>query len=194
MVNLDERWLTTAFRHGSSESPDKGIKDEAQGDGQSTPRTAAQWNKENVMLKKITLAAAVAATSLTALPAAAEARHRDGYYDSGRYERSYRSDRGYRNNGYYGNSRAYRNNGYYNRNYGGNYYNRRGYDDRYYGRRSCSGTTGTIVGGVAGALLGREVDRGGNSRYGRRDSGTTGAIIGGAIGALAGRAIDKADC
>lgn len=144
------------------------------------------------MLKKITLAAAVAATSLTALPAAAEARNRDGYYDSSRYERSYRSDRGYRNNGYYGNNRSYRSDGYYGRNSNAGYYNRRGYDDRY--RRSCSGTTGTIVGGVAGALLGREVDRSGNSRYGRRDSGTTGAIIGGAIGALAGRAIDKSDC
>ena len=106
------------------------------------------------MLKKITLSAAVAASALVALPSAAQADHRDGYYGD-RYERSYRGDR---------------------------------YD------RRCSGTTGTIVGGIAGALLGRGIDRSGSGRYGRRDSGTTGAIIGGALGALGGRAIDKSSC
>ncbi|HEY0130908.1 MAG TPA: glycine zipper 2TM domain-containing protein [Allosphingosinicella sp.] len=47
-----------------------------------------------------------------------------------------------------------------------------------------------MVGGVAGALLGREVTR---DRY-RGRSGTTGAILGGAIGALAGRAVQKSSC
>ena len=42
-----------------------------------------------------------------------------------------------------------------------------------------------IVGGAAGALLGREVDR-----YGDRVPGT---IIGGAAGALIGREIDRGD-
>ena len=117
------------------------------------------------MFRKITLAAAGAAT-LAMVPTAAQANHRDGYRDYGRYEQSYRGDR-------------------------------RGYDNRYYGRssvryngRRCSGTTGTIVGGVAGALLGREVTR---NRY-RGRSGTTGAILGGAIGALAGRSIQKSGC
>ena len=55
-------------------------------------------------------------------------------------------------------------------------------DRRYYCRRG-SGTTGLIVGGAAGALLGREVDR-----YGDRVPGT---IIGGAAGALLGREIDR---
>ena len=49
--------------------------------------------------------------------------------------------------------------------------------------RRGSGTTGLIVGGAAGALLGREVDR-----YGDRLPGT---IIGGAAGALIGREIDR---
>jgi hypothetical protein len=115
------------------------------------------------MFRKITLAAAGAAT-LAMVPATAEASHRDGYSNYGRYEQTYRGDR------YYGRSQAY---------YGNRNYNRR-----------CKGTTGTIVGGVAGALLGREVTR---NRY-RGRSGTTGAILGGAVGALAGRAIQKSSC
>ncbi len=141
------------------------------------------------MLKKITLSAAVAASALVALPSAAQADHRDGYYGD-RYERSYRGDR-YDRGGYYGDryDRGYSDRGYYGR-------NQAYYGDRYYDGRRCSGTTGTIVGGIAGALLGREIDRSGSrSRYyGRRDGGTTGAIIGGAIGALGGRAIDKSSC
>lgn len=137
------------------------------------------------MLKKTALFAAAAASTLVAMPAAAEAQ-RYGYYDSrydrydSRYNRAY-NDRYASRDRYYG-SRSY-DNGYYNRNYNNNYY----------GQRRCSGTTGTIVGGVAGALLGREITRS-NSRYGRGNSGTTGAIIGGAVGALAGRAIDKSNC
>ena len=61
------------------------------------------------------------------------------------------------------------------------YYGGRGY-------RCGSGTTGAIVGGAAGALIGREIGRDGRGyRYRGRNSGTTGAIIGGAIGALIGR-------
>jgi hypothetical protein len=59
-------------------------------------------------------------------------------------------------------------------------------DRRYYGeRRGCrsSGTTGLIVGGAAGALLGREVDR-----YGDRTPGT---VIGAGAGALLGRELDR---
>ena len=54
--------------------------------------------------------------------------------------------------------------------------------------RCGKGTTGLIVGGAAGALLGREVERSGsrNRYYGGRSGGTTGAIIGGALGALVG--------
>ena len=52
------------------------------------------------------------------------------------------------------------------------------------------GTTGAIVGGASGALIGREIGRDGRGyrgRYRGRGSGTTGAIIGGALGALIGR-------
>ena len=44
------------------------------------------------MFRKVTLAAAAAA-ALATVPATAEARHRDGYYDYGRYEQGYRGDR-----------------------------------------------------------------------------------------------------
>lgn len=73
-----------------------------------------------------------------------------------------------------------------------------GYNDGYYGRtyrdhrasrnyyRRCSGTTGTIIGGAGGALLGRSV-------AGRGDR-TLGTILGGAAGALLGRQVGKSTC
>jgi uncharacterized protein YcfJ len=54
----------------------------------------------------------------------------------------------------------------------------------YRGERCDSGTGGTIVGAIAGGLLGHEV-------VGRRGDRTAGTIIGGAVGALAGNAIDR---
>lgn len=58
-----------------------------------------------------------------------------------------------------------------------------GRDGRHYCRRK-DGTTGLIIGGAAGALLGREV-------AGRRGDRTLGAILGAAGGALLGREIDR---
>ena len=57
-----------------------------------------------------------------------------------------------------------------------------GNDGRYYCRRS-DGTTGLLVGGAAGGLLGNVID-GGRSRI-------VGTLLGGAAGALAGRAVDQ---
>ena len=59
----------------------------------------------------------------------------------------------------------------------------RGRDGRYYCRKS-NGTTGLVVGGVAGALLGREIA----GSYGDR---TLGALLGAAGGALLGREVDR---
>lgn len=58
----------------------------------------------------------------------------------------------------------------------------RGKDGRLYCRRS-NGTTGVIVGGVAGALLGRTIDT--------RGDRTLGTLGGAAVGALAGREVDR---
>ena len=59
----------------------------------------------------------------------------------------------------------------------------RGDDGRYYCRKS-DGTTGLLIGGAAGALLGREV-------AGRDGDRTFGALLGGVVGALLGREVDR---
>jgi hypothetical protein len=151
------------------------------------------------MLKKLVLGAAALFATATALPAAAEAHgYRDGYrysrhYDAPRYDPYYR---GYDRRGYY--DRGYYDRGAYQRGYpGGGYYGQTyGYRDSYRGRRTygrCgNGTTGAIVGGAAGALLGREIGRGGRYYgYRRGGSGTVGALIGGAAGALIGREVGR---
>ena len=58
----------------------------------------------------------------------------------------------------------------------------RGQDNRYYCRRD-DGTTGLIVGGLAGGLLGNTIAPGGSK--------TLGTILGGGAGALLGRSIDR---
>lgn len=58
----------------------------------------------------------------------------------------------------------------------------RGSDGRYYCKRN-DGTTGLIIGGATGALLGNVID-GGRNRVG-------GTLIGGALGALLGRSVEQ---
>jgi hypothetical protein len=58
----------------------------------------------------------------------------------------------------------------------------RGSDGRYYCKRN-DGTTGLIVGGAGGAILGNVID-GGRSRV-------AGTLIGGALGALLGKSVDQ---
>lgn len=100
-----------------------------------------------------------------------------GWYKHGR-------DEGYRG-GYQGNS-GYQGDSGYNRTAS---YDEpvnqswRGSDGQYYCRRS-NGTTGLVIGAVAGGVLGHEVV----GRFGDR---TLGALLGAAGGALLGRAVDK---
>lgn len=149
-------------------------------------------------LKNVALALVAASTVATAVPAAAavlpqsqpatvmNTQWNEGW-DGERWEHG-RDRRDWRNDRYYG--RGDRN--YYRSNdrryYGGDpvYRNTRvwrGNDGRYYCRRS-NGTTGLLIGGAAGALLGREVA----GNYGDR---TLGAILGAAGGALLGREVDR---
>ncbi len=95
-------------------------------------------------------------------------------YDWNRYEpgnQGYYADRYYRDGRYYGETRLTRNHRVY-----------RGSDGRYYCRRS-DGTTGLIVGGAVGALLGNAIDNGRSSLLG--------TLIGGAAGAALGREIQR---
>jgi len=109
-------------------------------------------------IRKSILGIALAAATLSAaVPATSFAHDRDrGWSRYDRHERVRYSDR-----------RDYR-----------------GYrDDRGYRCRKSGGTTGLLLGGVAGALLGRAVDT--------RGDRAPGTIIGAGAGALAGRAIDR---
>jgi len=58
----------------------------------------------------------------------------------------------------------------------------RGQDNQYYCRRS-DGTTGLVIGGLAGGLLGNQIAPGGSKLLG--------TVLGGGAGALIGRAIDR---
>lgn len=153
--------------------------------------------------KTAMLALAVPGALAAATPALADGGHyREGYrgdhyrgdYGRGDYGRGdqYRGDYrrgdtyrgGYR--GSYGG--AYNGNyGRYDGRYGEPVYAStrvwRGNNGNYYCRRQ-DGTTGLLVGGAVGALLGHEV-------AGRRGDRTLGALLGGAAGALLGREIDR---
>lgn len=78
----------------------------------------------------------------------------------------------------------YDNNRYRTRRLNRNDYVYRGSDNRYYCRRD-DGTTGLIIGGIAGGVLGHILAPGGAK--------TLGTIIGAGGGALLGRAIDDGD-
>lgn len=108
---------------------------------------------------------------------------RDNRRDNRREGRAY--DRGYER-GYWDASRYYRqdNRRYQSRRLGMNDRIYRGSDNRYYCRRD-DGTTGLIVGGMAGGVLGNIIAPGGSK--------TLGAILGAGAGALIGRQIDRGD-
>lgn len=84
---------------------------------------------------------------------------------------NYRPERYYRDGNYYQPRRLSYNDRIY-----------RGADNRYYCRRS-DGTTGLIIGGIAGGVLGNVIAPGGSK--------TLGTLLGGGAGALIGRAIDR---
>ena len=143
-------------------------------------------------MRKFILAAALAATLLPSVamadpppwaPAHGRRAHdrddrRDwNHYDynrpDARYGRSYDPARYYRDGRYYRERRLSLNDRIY-----------RGNDGRYYCRRS-DGTTGLIIGAVAGGLLGHALDKGRSS--------TLGTILGAGGGALIGRSIDRGE-
>lgn len=136
----------------------------------------------NKILTTAALALAAPGMVATSLPAmAAPASHgvpmvATGVTSAHQYDRYDRYDRGNRYDGYYGRStyrdqRDYRNTSVW-----------RGNDGRTYCRRN-DGTTGLLIGGAVGGVLG-------NGIAGRGDR-TLGTILGLAGGALLGREIDR---
>lgn len=152
-------------------------------------------------MKKIFLGALIAATTLTAMPVVpAEAQSRREVREERRelrqarreYKQAKRDYRQYRRYDYNRFEPGYR--GYYADRYyrDGNYYQPRrlsyndrvyrGQDGRYYCRRS-DGTTGLIVGGLAGGVLGNVIAPGGSK--------TLGTVIGAVAGGALGRSVDR---
>jgi hypothetical protein len=113
------------------------------------------------MFRKLTLAGAALAMGATALIPAAPAAAQ-------RYQQPYHGQR-------YGD-------GYDQRSYQQNHRYR---DYRGYDRRRCNNDAGTIIGAIAGGLLGHSV-------AGRGDR-ALGTVLGAGAGAFAGRAIDRSD-
>jgi hypothetical protein len=132
-------------------------------------------------LLKISALAAAGATLATALPATAAVAYTTSpaaYAAPG--TQTYNDHRDWSRDHRYSRGNDYR------RGYGNSYRQSarswRGNDGRYYCRRN-NGTTGLLVGGAAGALVGRGLDGG-------RDH-TLGTILGAAGGALLGREVDR---
>ncbi|QGN54385.1 glycine zipper 2TM domain-containing protein [Novosphingobium sp. Gsoil 351] len=131
----------------------------------------------NNALRTAALSLALPGVMAASLPAAAAtwqpaSTDQSMVYD--KHERDYRDSRYYE--------------GYGQRTYQQPYYSNDGYqtwrgnDGRYYCKKK-NGTTGLIVGGAAGALLGRSI-------AGRGDN-TLGTILGAAGGALLGRSVER---
>ncbi|MCM8731020.1 glycine zipper 2TM domain-containing protein [Hephaestia sp. GCM10023244] len=121
------------------------------------------------MLKKLKImslaGAAIVMGAMTLVPATpAEAQSRHSQYRGHDYDQRYRGHN-YRNH----DRRDYR-----------RHASRRAY------QRCDKGDGGTVIGAIAGGLLGHEV-------VGRRGDKTLGTVLGAGAGALAGRAIDRAD-
>jgi len=93
--------------------------------------------------------------------------------DDGRYSTDYDASRYYRDGPQYQERVLTSNDQVY-----------RGSDGRYYCKRS-DGTTGLIVGGAAGGIIGNVID-GGRNRV-------AGTLIGGALGAILGKKVDQSN-
>lgn len=123
------------------------------------------------------LAVMAAATTLAGCATYGDDRYRSySAYDYDRVDPSY--------NGYYADRYYVDNARYRERRLSSNDRIYRGQDGRYYCRRS-DGTTGLIVGAIAGGVLGNVIAPGGSEELG--------TILGAIAGGIAGRSIDKSD-
>ncbi len=132
------------------------------------------------MHKKIThISAALSVLFIGLAPTAPALAHERGYYPYETRVDEHRHDRRGYNDRH--DHRRYEDRRGYGRHH---HHDKHAYRDR--DDRCGKGTTGLVIGAVAGSLLGRAV-------AGRDGDRTAGLIIGGGTGALAGRAIDRSD-
>lgn len=139
-------------------------------------------NSMKTTLRTAALALALPGVMAASLPAAA-ATWQPASADQSMVYRDHDDDR-YRGDSRY-DQRSYGQRTYQQPYYNDNYNNQqtwRGNDGRYYCKKK-NGTTGLIVGGAAGALLGRSI-------AGRGDN-AIGTILGAAGGALLGRSVQR---
>ena len=143
--------------------------------GQSWPwKEGVQVNRLRSAIAAMLLVSFVGVTPVVAQPYGRARGHykhaekreaREAYWDASKHYR--RDDRRYRARRMGRDDRIYR-----------------GSDNRYYCKRD-DGTTGLIVGGITGGVLGHVIAPGGSK--------TLGTIVGAGAGALIGRAIDDGD-
>ena len=132
-----------------------------------------------MLVRKLEMVAALTASTLLGVSTVAQASGAEhGWqreYNDDDDDHRYRNS-GYREDSYYEDRPTY---------YRGREVESRRYDRESRPRQGCrtKGTTGLILGGAAGALLGREIDR--------RGSRTPGTIIGAGAGALVGRELAR---
>ena len=119
------------------------------------------------MLISALMGLAVAGTAVTPTAVSARPHHHDDYRWQGDRNDNWDPSRHYRQ-GRHGDRRLGRNDRIY-----------RGGDGRYYCKRN-DGTTGLVIGGIAGGLLGNAI--GGD---------TLGTLLGAGGGALLGRSVDR---
>lgn len=116
-----------------------------------------------------------------ALPTPAVAQHHDRRDHNDRRDYRWNGDRTGDRNGRWDPADHYRAGRHHERRLSRNDRIYRGHDGRYYCKRD-DGTTGLVIGGIAGGLLGNAVA-----------GGTLGTLIGAGGGALLGRQIDRGD-
>jgi Glycine zipper 2TM domain len=162
---INEQQITAMFSKHSSRGRQKQFIDSRSTLFRDDLKSWRRVMVRNSAVKSMMIAT-LAVSALTATPALA--RHHRGY-DNYQYDNNY-------NNGYY-----YQNQGYQDRGYRDDRYRGDGYDRNY---RCSKGTSGLIIGAIAGGLLGRAV-------VNRNGDKTAGLIIGAGAGALAGRAVER---
>ena len=180
-----DTWNREAFWRGAPEGLQQRIDwlqrriDRGVSDGSLSRQEArrAQWQLDTLRRDAVALDTRLDDLSRSLRWARRDGRWGGGYGDGPRYREPYSTDydayRYYRDDPRYTERRLAADEEIY-----------RGSDGRYYCKRN-DGTTGLVIGGVGGAVIGNVID-GGRNRV-------AGTLIGGALGALLGREVERSN-